>query len=276
MRGVGTWGFEPRNAIEAIHHYERFTGWKLGELAPNIPEPKSSQASNMLEYLYEMEKIAYTEHVAWVQGGRVGREPSLAAKVKGWGGWIGEGLCGSNPNAKARKDLGFLEVKTFGVTPDWKLREKFLPLTSFTWQKVNDYGFNDIKVKQKITQSLLVPIIKHDAGIGRQATADEIANFMLGPPMVFLPDEPTVQACGLSTCHTRVGSRGKSCASQSQHIQSPHLVGPKHCWCKRSCEDGLHRRPGERSLGQATEMEHAKCWSHENHPRAPVRNSYWG
>jgi len=193
MRGIGTWGFEPRNAIEAIHHYERFTGWRLGELAPNIPAPKSSKASNMLEYLYDMEKIANTEHAAWVQGGRVGKEPSLAAKVKGWGGWIGEGLCGSNPNASARKDLGFLEVKTFGVTPDWELREKFLPLTAFTWQKVNDHGFNDIKVKQKITQSLLVPIIKHDAGIGRQATADEIANFMLGPPMVFLPDEPTVE-----------------------------------------------------------------------------------
>lgn len=193
MRGIGTWGFEPRNAIEAIHHYERFTGWRLGELAPNIPAPRSSKTSNMLEYLYEKEKIANTEHAAWVQGGRVGTEPSLAAKVKGWGGWIGEGLCGSNPNATARKDLGFLEVKTFGVTPDWKLREKFLPLTAFTWQKVNDHGFNDIKVKQKITQSLLVPIIKHDAGIGRQATADEIANFMLGPPMVFLPDEPTVE-----------------------------------------------------------------------------------
>jgi hypothetical protein len=193
MRGIGTWGFDPRNAIEAIHHYERFTGWRLGELAPNIPAPKSSNASNMLEYLYDMEKKAKTEHAAWVRSGRVGTEPSLAAMVKGWGGWIGEGLCGSNPNATARKDLGFLEVKTFGVTPDWNLREKFLPLTSFTWQRVNDDGFNDIKVKQKITQSLLVPIIKHDAGIGPQATADEIANFMLGPPMVFLPDEHTVQ-----------------------------------------------------------------------------------
>ena len=130
-------------------------------------------------------------------------------------------MCGSNPNAKARKDLGFLEVKTFGVTPDWKLREKFLPLTSFTWQKVNDDGFNDIKVKQKITQSLLVPIIKHDAGIGPQATADEIANFMLGPPMVFLPDEPTVQGMRIEydaiRALVRAGSHAQVKASTFRH-----------------------------------------------------------
>ena len=100
----------------------------------------------------------------------------------------------------------------------------------FLCPKGNDHRFNVIKVKQKITQSLLVPIIKHDAGIGRQATADEIANFMLGPPMVFLPDEPTVQGMRIEYTPFARWFAGKSCASQSQHIQSSHLVGSKRCY----------------------------------------------
>ena len=64
-----------------------------------------------------------------------------------------------------------------------------LPLTTFTWQKVYDREFQSADIRQKITQCLLVPIIKSERGRGKEAVADDIASFVLGPPMVFLPNE---------------------------------------------------------------------------------------
>ena len=190
----GTPGFSPPNAIDTIDHLRAMAGKTLGELAEHVlTTPKTSNAPNLLAYLYEREQEAAEDHAQWLEDGSIGKRPTpLASRVKSWAGMVVEGLCGSPANSRKGKDLGFLEIKTLGLLPKesggFKVLE-MLPLTTFTWQKVCDQEFQSADIRQKITQCLLVPIIKSERGRGKEAVADDIASFVLGPPMVFLPNE---------------------------------------------------------------------------------------
>lgn len=201
MLELGDVGFKPRTVVEAIDHVRSFRNRDLKSISKEISiNPKSGPFRGMNITQWQKLKL-WPEMVAdelrkWEEGGRsaTGKRnaPNLASKTKNWAADVTEGLFGYSANNSRKKDLGFLELKTFGVIEKdggWGVIERYLPLTAFSWQEVNDQPFNHSKIKQKIMQQLWIPIIKNPSGLGENATVEGMGNFRIGPPIIWIPTE---------------------------------------------------------------------------------------
>lgn len=198
---LGEVGFKPRTVIEAVDHVRSFRNRSLKSISKKISiNPKSGYFKGMKitqwEKLNLWPDIVAGELRKWEEGGRsaTGKRnpPTLASKTKNWAADISEGLFGYSANSSRKKDLGFLELKTFGVIEKdnrWDVIERFLPLTAFSWQEVHDQSFEYSKIKQKIMQQLWIPIIKNPDGLGEKATVEGIGDFRIGPPIIWIPTE---------------------------------------------------------------------------------------
>lgn len=217
---LGEVGFRPKTVIDAMDHIRSFVGRDLKSIAQEIDiKPLSGKFKGM--QINQWEKLnlwkdeVESEKRLWDEGGQslTGKRnpPNLASKTKNWGGDVVQGIFGYPANSSKKKDLGFLELKTFGVLKkdgDWTLPEKFLPLSSFNWQNVNDERFSESKIQQKIMQQLWVPIIKSASGLGKNATVEGMGSFVIGSPMIWIPTEEEALAMAEDYERVRLLVRG--------------------------------------------------------------------
>ena len=156
------------------------------------------------EVLNEWQQIVDDEISDWESlGDPDKKKPSpLSQRTKGWAASVVEGLFGEKANNSRKRDLDTLELKTFGVDEGWTPIERFLPLCAFNWQEVNDQSFSESKIRNKIMQQLWIPILKNENGLGPNATVEGIGDFILGPPMIWIPTE--VQSNSMAEDYNRV------------------------------------------------------------------------
>ena len=145
-------GFRPRTVREALDK-----GWFVGlpfkYLSGRIRvAPKSGPFKGEMVTLWDiLEEKSRSEK-------------KLSVTSKSWAGDVVEGVFGVPKNSSSSKDLGFLELKTFGIAAKGageipKTMEANLKLSTFSWQSVNDMDFNSSSLHQKILQQLWVPLL---------------------------------------------------------------------------------------------------------------------
>jgi DNA adenine methylase len=214
QKRIGEIGFRPLTTISAIDHTREFVGKTLKSISQQIRvQPKSGKFKGrdltQWEKLNEWQRFVDEEISEWEQMDeekRKKRKPALSHKTKNWAADVIEGLLGLQANNNPKKDLGFLELKTFGVNDEWNPIERYLPLTAFNWQDVNDETFNQSKIKQKIMQQLWIPIIKNEQKLKENTTVESMGEFRVGPPMIWIPteDEAAVMAEDYKRVRTEV------------------------------------------------------------------------
>ena len=180
---IGRIGFRPETVGDALYHGEKFVGLPFKYLSEHISiVPKSGS--------FKGEEVSYWD----VLKEKAKSDKKLSHTTKSWGGDVVEGIFGVSKNSSSTKDLGFLEIKTFGVTMKGvgkipQAMESNLKLSTFSWQEINDIDFKSSSLHQKILQQLWVPILKppRKDGQSNEEALEWMGQFIILNPMVWIP-----------------------------------------------------------------------------------------
>jgi hypothetical protein len=180
---------------EALDHGDRFVGLPFKYLSGRITVvPKSGPFKGKEVSLWDIleEKSRSTTK-------------KLSVTSKSWAGDVVEGIFGVPKNSSSSKDLGFLELKTFGIAAKGageipKTMEANLKLSAFSWQSVNDMDFNSSSLHQKILQQLWVPLLKPPRAVNQDQELREqnkkalewMGQFTMLRPMIWIPTKEDI------------------------------------------------------------------------------------
>ena len=185
---TGRLGFRPRTVREALDHGDRFVGLPFKYLSGRIRvAPKSGPFKGEIVSLWDiLEEKSRSER-------------KLSVTSKSWAGDVVEGVFGVPKNSSSSKDLGFLELKTFGIAAKGageipKTMEANLKLSTFSWQSVNDMDFNSSSLHQKILQQLWVPLLKPPRSVDQdnEEALEWMGQFTMLSPMIWIPTKEDI------------------------------------------------------------------------------------
>ena len=186
---IGGIGFRPTTVREALDHGDKFVGLPFKYLSEHVHvSPKSGVFKGKTVSQWDILKEKSES------------DKPLGKTTKGWSGLVVEGIFGVTQNSSSSKDLGFLEIKTFGVEMKKKAgqiprcMESYLKLSTFNWQSVNDRDFRSSSLHQKILQQLWVPILKppRTRKENNEEALEWMGQFSILSPMVWIPTKKEV------------------------------------------------------------------------------------